>query len=104
MKKFFIYGTGRVGINLAQALLNIHVKENIEIVFYVHHDPEKYHGLLMDIEDTMSMNGNVSYQFTLSNDVADMKSANAVFLCAGKSPTPEEYEEAAAKGIDDRML
>lgn len=105
MKKIFIYGSGQLGINAAAYLLASRKVGNAEVVLFSPHNFKRVEGAIADLSDTQAMIGQVSnWHFRASGDVADMVSSDFVFFCAGKFPKPEEYVEAAKKGIDDRLL
>ena len=72
---------------------------------YSPHNAKRVEGALEDLNDTAFMRGFSSgWKFRATDDVEDLKDADFAFFCAGKFPKPHEYDEAAKKGIDDRLL
>ena len=105
MKKIFIYGSGQLGINAAAYLLASRKQGIAEVVLFSPHNFKRVEGAIADLSDTQAMIGQTpGWHFKASGNVADMAESDFIFFCAGKFPKPEEYVEAAKKGIDDRLL
>lgn len=109
--KASIYGTGRIGTEVMSALLTGRVSENIinneasEVILYSPTNYKRVEGAYKDLEDACSLLGLISeWNFKPTGDVSDIRGSDIVFFCAGKSPTKEEYQQAEARGIDDRMF
>lgn len=105
MTKYTIYGAGRLGIAAMNHILTADFKGFGEIVMFSPHNHKRVHGALQDLKDASSLLKRVpSWQFTPSGDTASLNDSDVVFLCAGGSPTAEEYAIGAQNGIDDRMV
>lgn len=105
MKKLFVYGAGQVGVHAMVYVLNAKVAGAAEVVMYAPHNSKRVEGAIEDIQDAQAMTGQSSdWYFRATSNIRDMKGCDFVFFCAGKFPRPEEYAEAAQRGIDDRLL
>lgn len=105
MKKVFIFGAGQIPLHAASYLLSSQAEGEAEVFMYSPHNAKRVEGALEDLNDTAFMRGFSSgWKFRVTDDVEDLKDADFAFFCAGKFPKPHEYDEAAKKGIDDRLL
>lgn len=105
MKKIVIYGAGRVGTTAALNLMRVKAQCKADIVLYAPHNHKRCEGALMDMEDACAMqNITPSFAFKATSDVADLADADAMLVCSGGLPSREMYEDAAQKGIDDRLV
>lgn len=105
MKKIVIYGAGRVGTTAALNLMRVKAQCKADIVLYAPHNHKRCEGALMDMEDACAMqNITPSFAFKATSDVADLADADAMVVCSGGLSSREMYEDAAQKGIDDRLV
>ena len=105
MKKITIYGSGQIGLAAMSNILFTKTQGQAEVIMYSPRNSKRVEGAYMDLCDANSLNGYKSgWEFKATGDVSDIKDSDIVFLCAGDSPTPEEYEQGWKNGVDDRML
>ncbi len=105
MKKIFIYGAGQLGINAVAYLVSSQLANKAEVVLYSPHNFKRVEGAIEDLKDAKSMIGGTSrWLYRATGCVDELENADFVVFCAGKFPQPEEYAQAALKGIDDRLL
>ncbi len=105
MKKITIYGAGQIGLAAMSNILFSKMSGQAEVIMYSPRNHKRVEGAYMDLCDANSLNGYKSdWIFKPTNDTKEMSESDIVFLCAGDSPTPEEYAACWEKGIDDRML
>lgn len=106
MKKFVIYGAGQIGTcTMAQIMLNTSSSGEAEVILYSPNNAPRVAGAEMDLQDACSLlEHNCRWKFTATSDVSMLNDADAIFLCAGKFPTAEDYQNAEKAGIDDRLI
>ena len=105
MEKITIYGAGRIGVTVMSNILFTDFSGNAEVIMYSPRNHKRVEGAYMDLSDAQAlMEHNSGWNFVATNSTKDIKDSTVVFLCAGDSPTPEEYAEGAKNGIDDRMV
>ncbi len=103
--KICIYGAGQIGITVMSNILFTKAAGVAEVIMYSPRNHKRVEGAYMDFCDATSLiNHNSGWKFHATGEVKDMQNSDLVFLCAGDSPTAEEYAEGAKKGIDDRMV
>ncbi len=105
MKKISIYGAGQIGLAMMSNIMLNKTDGHAEVVMYSPHNHKRIEGAYMDLCDACALSGFKSgWIFKPTNDTSEIAESDIVFLCAGDSPTPEEYAACWKKGIDDRML
>lgn len=102
MKKITIYGSGQIGVTAMSNILFTRAKGNAEVIMYSPRNHKRVEGAYMDLCDAIPLNS--GWKFCATGEAKDMEGSDVVFLCAGDSPTVEEYAEGAKQGIDDRMV
>lgn len=103
--KIVIYGAGRVGTTAALNLMQADACHQVEIVLYSPHNHKRCEGALMDMEDACALRNITSkITFKATSNVADLANADAVVVCSEGLPSREMYADAAAKGVDDRLV
>ena len=103
--KVTIYGAGQIGITAMSNILFTQAPGVAEVIMYSPRNHKRVEGAYMDLCDASSLiNHNSGWRFRATGEAKDMQGSDLVFLCAGDSPTAEEYAEGAKKGIDDRMV
>lgn len=106
MKKITIYGSGQIGVTAMSNILFTRAKGNAEVIMYSPRNHKRVEGAYMDLCDAIPLiyDYNSGWKFCATGEAKDMEGSDVVFLCAGDSPTVEEYAEGAKQGIDDRMV
>ncbi len=103
--KICIYGAGQIGITAMSNILFTKATGVAEVIMYSPRNHKRVEGAYLDLCDAASLvDHNSGWKFRATGEAEDMRNSDIVFLCAGDSPTEEEYAEGAKKGIDDRMV
>lgn len=105
-KRIVIYGAGQIGTcAMAQLMMNSTPFDDVEVVLYSPNNAARVAGAEMDLQDACFFVNRVSqWKFIATSDVSMLKDATTIFLCAGKFPTAEDYQNAEKIGIDDRLV